>query len=282
MYGKILKVSNNDLNGNVDDRLVAVYAAFNHKKYMNKYVIFSIIGEYDKKKLYVGSVHLKNDSLVTFSIRNEEFNYINKFVTDYMNNTIDGNEYEILDISNMGKIELVSYSEEDFEGLEVLDKMSIKRENVAIEEEQQKKPVFLYFLLVFLLLLLGGITYVYMNPSILDVDLKQLNCTMSGYEKKVELPYSSELLIKFDKKDELVSINRVDTYKFSDIEDYQEFKDNNKESSYFEIDGSYKYDDENLELKLIYDDNLIINNYDEVYNYLKSKGFSCVEGIYHE
>ena len=50
MNGKILKVSSNDLYGNVDDRMVAVFAAFNHKKYMNKYVIFTYDGEFAKKK----------------------------------------------------------------------------------------------------------------------------------------------------------------------------------------------------------------------------------------
>lgn len=283
MYGKILKVSNNDLNGNVDDRQAAVYAAFKHNKYMNSYIIFSFVGEYNKKKLYVGSVHLKANSLVVFSIRDAEFEYINKFVNDYMNNMLNPAEYEIINISNMEKIELVSYSEEDFEGLELLDQMSIKRENnVVVEEPKNKKPVFLYILLIFFILLLIGITYLYLNPSLLEIDLKELNCTMDGYDKKVELNYSSSAVVKFDRDDKLVSIDREDTYKFDDIQDYQYFKDNKKESTYFDVDGSYKYDDDSLTLKLIHNDNLIIYDYQEVYNYLKGKGFSCIEGIYHE
>ena len=35
MNGKILKISNNDLYGNVDDRKVSVYAMFNHLKYIS-------------------------------------------------------------------------------------------------------------------------------------------------------------------------------------------------------------------------------------------------------
>ena len=41
MYGKVLKIANNDLYGNVDDRKVSVFAVFTHIKYMNKYIIFS-------------------------------------------------------------------------------------------------------------------------------------------------------------------------------------------------------------------------------------------------
>ena len=44
MKGKILKISSNDLYGNTDDRLVAVYACFTQKKYMNKYIISFIDG----------------------------------------------------------------------------------------------------------------------------------------------------------------------------------------------------------------------------------------------
>ena len=46
--------------------------------------------------------------------------------------------------------------------------------------------------------------------------------------------------------------------------------------------GGYKYDDENFELRIITNDSLIIEDYDEVYQYLKSEGYSCIEGIYNE
>ena len=283
MYGKILKVSNNDLSGNVDDRQVAVYAAFKHNKYMNRYIIFSFVGEYGKQKLYVGSVHLKTNSLVVFAVRNDELNYINKFINDYLNNMVDANEYEIIDITAMEKIELVSFSEEDCNYLSVLDQMSIQRKNAPLREEvKNKTPVFLYVLLGFFILLLSGITYIYLNPSILEADLKELNCTMTGYDKKLELNYQSKALVKFDKNDLLISYDREEVYKFADLEEYQEFKYGNKENTYFSEGNSYKYDDDSLELKIIYEDKLIIDNYQEVYNYLKNRGFSCIEGIYHE
>ena len=61
MTGKVLKISSNDLYGNVDDRMVRVYAVFEHTKYMNNYVIFSIDGS---NKLCFGSIHMKDTSLV--------------------------------------------------------------------------------------------------------------------------------------------------------------------------------------------------------------------------
>ena len=284
MNGKVLKVSSNDLYGNVDDRKVSVFAAFNHLKYMNRYVIFSFLDEYNKKKLYFGSVHLKDNSLVVFSIKdNNSINFVNKFITDYMSNKVDSNEFQIIDISNAEKIELVAFNTIDFEYLEQLDQMSIKREitNITNDTKSGNKG-FLYVLLILLIGIAGGLTYLYFNPDTLTVELKKLECNMEGFNKSVDLNYSSSLEAKFDKEDKLNSINKVDIYKFENEEEYIQFKENNKERLLGIKDGGYTYDDDNLTLKVIYSDDLIIDSYDEVYEYVENEGYSCIEGTYNE
>lgn len=282
MNGKVLKISNNDLNGNNDDRKIAVFAAFIHKKYMNKYAIFAFENELDKKKLAFGSIHLKNDSLVTFDVRPNEKDFINTFVSQYLDNKIDESEYEIIDISNISKIELVSYGQEDFDKLADLDKLSIKRVVNNEEVDNKKGYGMLYFIIMVLILLLGGITYLYFNPDLFDVELKQLNCSKEGFNETVELNYTSEAELKFNRKDEIDTFNKIDTYTFNNEEDYLNFKDNNEESKYFNISGAYKYNDNKLELKLIYTDKLVIYKYDEVLKYLENNGYTCVEGTYNE
>ena len=284
MNGKVLKVSSNDLYGNVDDRKVSVFAAFNHLKYMNRYVIFSFLDEYNKKKLYFGSVHLKDNSLVVFSIKdNNSINFVNKFITDYMSNKVDSNEFQIIDISNAEKIELVAFNTIDFEYLEQLDQMSIKREitNITNDTKSGNKG-FLYVLLILLIGIAGGLTYLYFNPDTLTVELKKLECNMEGFNKSIELNYSSSLEAKFDKEDKLNSINKVDIYKFENEEEYIQFKENNKERLLGIKDGGYTYDDDNLTLKVMYSDDLIIDSYDEVYEYVENEGYSCIEGTYNE
>ena len=88
MAGKILKVSANDVYGEVDERVVVVFACFEHTKYMNNYVIFSFLGEYEKKMLCYGSVHIKEDSLVIFSVRDNIKTYIECFVDEYIMDAI--------------------------------------------------------------------------------------------------------------------------------------------------------------------------------------------------
>lgn len=282
MNGKILKVSSNDLYGNADERQVAVFAAFNHKKYMNKYIIFSFVGEYDKKLLYYGSIHLKSDSIVIFSVRDDAVQYIDEFTTAYLNGQIDSNEYEIFDISNARKVELVSYNSKESEDLEKLDQISIKKEK-KVEEVEEKKPIFLYFILIILFLLLGGVTFLYFNPDFLTVKNKKLDCNNELYNDEIEMKYIRNYEILFDHKDKLKKMNAIDVYTFKDEKTYTNFKNENKQNTYFNIEqGGYKYFDSELKLKLIYEDKIIIDDYNELYEYLKSEGYSCIEGVYEE
>ena len=55
---------------------------------MNKYVIFTFRDEYDKKKLYYGSVHLKDNSIVIFSVKDNVKQYIDEFILEYENDKL--------------------------------------------------------------------------------------------------------------------------------------------------------------------------------------------------
>ena len=283
MHGKILKILGNDLYGNADERRVAVFAAFNHTKYMNKYVIFSFVDEYNKKKLYYGSAHLKKDSIVIFAINDDQKKFVDEFVTNYLANTLNEKEYQILDIQNVDKVELVSYKDEDCDKLLELDNMSIKKEVTSDEATGTKKtPIGLYILLVIMIALLAGVTYIYFFPDTLIVELKLLECEKEVYNDKLSLNYLNSKTIKFEKNNKVRETHVIDTYTFKNLDDYFEFKNNNRQAEYFNITGAYKYDDDKLQLKLMYDEETIIDNYDELYGYLKKEGYTCQEGKYYE
>ena len=283
MNGKILKIASNDLYGNATDRTVSVFAAFNHLKYMNKYVIFSYTDELDKKILHCGSIHLKSNALVIFEVNKEVLPYIDTFVEQYLDNKLDDKEYEIIDLSNISKVELVSSSSFEFEKVHELDNMSIKKEiDINESENGKKKPVFLYFLLFIMIILLIGVTYLYFNPDMFDIPLKELKCDSEMFNNKLDMKYIKELDIKFDKNDRPKTINGIDTYVFLDNDSYQTFKNSDKQNEYFNKKGEYKYNDNLLQLKIFYTEETVIDNYDELFSYLKQEGYTCQESVYNE
>ena len=283
MNGKILKISSNDLYGNVDERSVAAFAAFTHKKYMNKYVIFTFDGEFDKKKLYFGSLHLKKNTIVVFAVTEATKKYIKTFVDSYITNTIDSNEYELVDISAIEKIELVSYNDCDYDRLEELDKMSIERIIINEEEETIKvQKIFLAIILVIMLVLLGGITYLYFFPQKFTTEYNQIECKNKLHNYDIKMDYQSYKIYKFDKANMADEAEVTDTYTFANSNEYYEFKNNHKESDYFHVNGEYKYDDKYLTITLMYREDAPANTYDELTSYLKKEGYKCEDGKYYE
>ena len=277
MHGKILKVVSNDLYGNATDKKVVVFACFNHLKYMNKYIMFTYMGEYDKNILYYGSIHEKNKTIVIFKVRKEEEGYINKFREDYLNDTVNDREFQILDIGMMEGVEIVSSTEVGYDKLSLLDKKSIQRlNNVEAEENNNKKPVFLYVLLVILIVLLGGITYLYNTYDGSSND-KKLVCYLDKYDNTIMVSYSEERSILYNKNNKIISITINDKYVFDEMDKYNEFKDNKKEQEYFKKDGTFKYDDNLLMLTISYKGDSVIDNIGEMKSYLESEGYSCKE-----
>ena len=277
MHGKILKVVSNDLYGNATDKKVVVFVCFNHLKYMNKYIMFTYMGEYDKNILYYGSIYEKGKTIVIFKVRKEEEEYINKFREDYLNDIVNDKEYQILDIGMMEGVEIVSFTEVEYDKLSLLDKKSIQRlNNIEAEENNNKKPVFLYVLLVILIVLLGGITYLYFTDDGSSND-KKLVCSIDKYDNTVMVNYKEERNILYNKKNKIVSITINDKYIFDDVDKYNEFKDNKKEQEYFKKDGTFKYDDNLLMLMISYKGDSVIDNMGEMKSYLESEGYSCKE-----
>lgn len=272
MSGKILKVSANDVYGKSDDRKTIVFSIFEHTKYMNNYVVFAFEGQYNKKKLCYGSIHIKNDSIVIFSVKDNIKQYIDEFLNEYENDKVEN--YKILDISKIEKVEIVSYSEMDYDKLELLDSKSIYRE-VVEEVIPEKKPIFLY-LLVFIFVCLGcGLTLLYLKPDLFAIKYKQLVCTNNIYDYEMGLSYDIKKTIKFNKNNNVESIDVVRNYTFLDSSSYYYFKENEKHFNYFGNGEGYKYIDSGLKFKVFYKEESVIDDYEEMTGYLDREGFSC-------
>lgn len=276
MTGKILKISSNDLYGNADDRVVRVYACFEHLKYINNYVVFSIDGD---SMLYYGSVHFKNDSLVIFAVRKEIEKYVLEFLDEYMSDNIDN--FKILNIDSVTKVELVSYSVMEYDKIGLLDEKSIPK--LDVQEEVKEKSSFLSYLLIFILILFAlGITLLYFKPELFAKKYKGLLCENNFYDDNIKLNYALEKDIRFDEKDKVSSVSVIKTYIFLDSKTYYEFRDNDMGNNYFNNGEKFKYINEELKLRVFYNEDSVIDDYYEMLSYMKREGFSCIEREYEE
>ena len=84
--------------------------------------------------------------------------------------------------------------------------------------------------------------------------------------------------ILFDHDDKLKSIGVTETYIFKDEETYLNYK--NESSS--NTDNTYNFIDEELKVDVTYEEKSIIENYNEMYSYMKKEGYSCIEETYEE
>ena len=282
MNGKIIRIADNDVYGNTSDRTLSVFAVFNHLKYMNKYIIFTYTDELANKKLYYGSVHIKDDSLIVFAVNDSVLPFIDTFTDQYLNDKVNAKEYEIIDISGINKVQLVSSSNREYEQLKALDDKSIKKEVIADDTGSNNNHGGLKFLLVVIMLLLVGVTYLYLNPGLLEVELKELKCDKQLYHNELEMRYVKELDIKFDKEEHPIKLSATETYKFMDEVTYNNFKNGEKQNEYFKTIGEYKYNDNLYQLKIFYDEKTIIDNYNDILSYFKKEGYTCQEGTYYE
>lgn len=277
MNGKVLKISSNDLYGNVDDRNVIVFACFEHTKYMNNYVVFMFEGS---NKLCYGSIHLKNNSLVIFNVKQTLKKYIEEFLSEYLND--DLKEYKIINIDNIKKVELVSNNEMEYDKLDILKDKSISVNKVREEVVKEKKPILLYILLCVFVILGIGLTVLYFKPELFMVKYKMLDCTNNIYDDKIELNYKINKEIRFNNKSMVDSINVTRVYAFLDSDSYNEFKNNNYQNKYFTEGEGYKYFDDELKFKLFYEEESVIDDYDEMLTYLRNEGYSCIEKEYEK
>jgi len=103
-----------------------------------------------------------------------------------------------------------------------------------------------------------------------------LICVNKLYDQELELDYDIEKKIIFY-GNKLRNIEVKEDYIFLDSELYYDFRDNNKHEQYFNNGAAYKYIDTSLKLRLMYEEDIVIDDYNQMYDYMKNGGFSCIE-----
>ena len=271
MQGKILKVFNNDINGKEDDREILLFAIFNHKKYMNKYAVFIIKDKTGPNKLCCGSIFLKENEIVIFNIKTELTKIILDFLEEFKTNNY--NEFELLDTSNLEKVELINYNEIDYNDINIIYSISFPAPIKNEKQSKKRKPKWLAFLII-ILLVIAILCYLTFFVKIKETILE---CSIKKYNYDINTEYLITKKILFDKSSLVKNISVTETHKFSNYDEYNRFKNDNKQYDYFDIKGSYKYIDEELSLKVFYEEDTVERKYEQIKSILEKEGYTCKE-----
>ena len=81
MIGKVIKVNDYNFVYGKETVYVSVYAAFRSKKNGNKYVVYS----YDNKKIYCGTLFIRNKELIVMNSKDNVNEIIRDFLDLFMN-----------------------------------------------------------------------------------------------------------------------------------------------------------------------------------------------------
>ncbi len=282
MKGKIIDVSEFDLNFGKKARIIEVYAAFIYKTNGNKYIIYKHLEE-EKNILYFGSVHFKQDVIVILDIKVKEIGFTKEFVTKFINQEETKN-YEILDISHVNKAEIISENKEEVDGEKIAklrDLTMPKPEVVEVSKRKSKKGI--VFLIVLLILIISsGVIYYFFKDDFLK-EQKRLVCFKEYTHESLNANVEEEYIIVFDGEDNVLSIDKNIAYVFIDEHEYNDFRDNNDYYEYIEEGSTYKLLDTDITLQqFIKEKNLdkYPDTYNDVLEYYNNINYSCSEDTY--
>lgn len=283
MKGLEISTTNSDLIVKHEEVRYRLFVMFKDIKYGTKYIIFT---DMEGDKLYFGSPLVNQEKLVIMKFKDiRDQDNVKEFTWKYLNNEGTSN-YEIIEIPNITKLEVIDYNTLDVkkEFIDKLNDIFFKEEEVEIKKEEivenKKNNKFsLVFIIIFIIFLILGGYYLYNNKELIYGKNIYVSCTKKYNVDDIKVNASEVVELTFSNSKVLKSHTKEIDYVFIDSDIYYNFKEKNLEYKYFKEEGSKKYIDEEKKFLLFinYDinDNTIPNGYDEIFTYYTNLNYNC-------
>lgn len=248
MIGKRIKVNDFEFKYGEETVYINVYGAFKYKKNGNKYVVYS----YDNKKLYYGSLFIRDKELVIMLSKNDKEDIICDFLSGLLDNNVD-NRFEVISLDNINSAQIIDGGIIDKKyDIDRLYDITIPKEIVKEDtsSEKKKKSISISSIFFMLFLLVVG-AFFFFNPEVLIGDDKEYFCTKEYNLKEISSSVREEVNIIFRGNGKIKEAS-VDTYYvFNSISEYNNFKDNGKFYKYMNEGDTYKFIDEEKTFRVI-------------------------------
>lgn len=275
MIGKQIRLNDYKFTYGRETIYLNVYGAFKNKKNGNKYVIYS----YDNSKLYFGSLFIRNKEIIVMIPKEDESEIVKKFTYSILDNKLS-DDFEVISLDDIDSIQIIDETLCDFNvDMSKLYDITIPKPKVEKEEIKPNKKISIasiFFVLLFVVIIL----FFFVNPEVIFGKNKEYSCTKSYLHDELPASVNEEVVLVFNGKDNINSIDVKTDYVFSDAQYYKDFKDKSYFYNYFKEGDTYKFEDTTYTYRLFSkidtnEDYFMPSKLDDLVSYYKNNGYEC-------
>ena len=275
MIGKQIRLNDYKFTYGRETIYLNVYGAFKNKKNGNKYVIYS----YDNSKLYFGSLFIRNKEIIVMIPKEDESEIVKKFTYSILDNKLS-DDFEVISLDDIDSIQIIDETLCDFNvDMSKLYDITIPKPKVEKEEIKPNKKISIasiFFVLLFVVIIL----FFFVNPEVIFGKNKEYSCTKSYLHDELPASVNEEVVLVFNGKDDINSIDVKTDYVFSDAQYYKDFKDKSYFYDYFKEGDTYKFEDTTYTYRLFSkidtnEDYFMPSKLDDLVSYYKNNGYEC-------
>lgn len=275
MIGKQIRLNDYKFTYGRETIYLNVYGAFKNKKNGNKYVIYS----YDNSKLYFGSLFIRNKEIIVMIPKEDESEIVKKFTYSILDNKLS-DDFEVISLDDIDSIQIIDETLCDFNvDMSKLYDITIPKPKVEKEEIKPNKKISIasiFFVLLFVVIIL----FFFVNPEVIFGKNKEYSCTKSYLHDELPASVNEEVVLVFNGKDNINSIDVKTDYVFSDAQYYKDFKDKSYFYDYFKEGDTYKFEDTTYTYRLFSkidtnEDYFMPSKLDDLVSYYKNNGYEC-------
>lgn len=275
MIGKQIRLNDYKFTYGKETIYLNVYGAFKNKKNGNKYVIYS----YDNSRLYFGSLFIRNKEIIVMIPKEDESEIVKKFTYSILDNKLS-DDFEVISLDDIDSIQIIDETLCDFNvDMSKLYDITIPKPKVEKEEIKPNKKISIasiFFVLLFVVIIL----FFFVNPEVIFGKNKEYSCTKSYLHDELPASVNEEVVLVFNGKDNINSIDVKTDYVFSDAQYYKDFKDKSYFYDYFKEGDTYKFEDTTYTYRLFSkidtnEDYFMPSKLDDLVSYYRNNGYEC-------
>ena len=279
MFGKKVKLNDYKFTYGQETININIYSAFKNKKSGNKYVIYSY--DNNETKLFYGVFYQRDKEAVIMKAKEDQTEIIKEFINNILETKTD-DKYEIISLEKIETVQVIEEHSIDFNvDIKKLHELTIPKPVIESpkEEKKEKKPISISWIF-FSLFVIVVIAFFFVNPEVIIGKNRYYNCTKIYFHNILPATINEEVLLTFNGKGNIISIEKIIDYKFSDIQYYKEFKEKSYFYQYIDEGDTYKFIDTNYTYRLfsninIEEDYFLPEKESQLISYYQDNNYNC-------